>query len=79
MPTEAPDKVLDCQHMLCPMPILKVSKSIKEIEIGQTMLMLADDPGSKPDMETWSRRVGHDLLSVEQEGKVFRFLLRRTK
>ncbi len=79
MDAKAPDKVLDCLHMLCPLPILKVSKAIKEIEIGQTLLLIADDPGAKPDMETWARRTGQGMESFEQQGKEMRFLIRRTK
>ena len=79
MALETADKTLDCQHMLCPTPILKVSKAIKEVEVGQTLLMLADDPGAKSDMETWTRRMGHDMVGFEQEGKVMKFLVRRNK
>jgi TusA-related sulfurtransferase len=79
MALEMADKTLDCQHMLCPMPILKISKAIKEVEVGQMLLMLADDPGAKPDMETWTRRMGHDLVGFEQDGRLMRFLVRRKK
>lgn len=79
MALETADKTLDCLHMLCPMPIVKVAKAIKEIEVGQTLLMLADDPGARPDMDTWTRRMGHTLVGFEQEGKTMRFLIRRGK
>ena len=79
MATDTADATLDTQHMLCPMPIVKVAKAIKEIEVGQTLLMLADDPGAKPDMETWTRRMGHTMVSFEQEGKLMKFLVRREK
>ncbi len=73
------DRTLDCLHMLCPMPIVKVSKAIKEVEVGQTLLMLADDPGAKPDMDTWTRRMGHTMVDFEQDGKLMKFLIRREK
>lgn len=79
MALEQADKTLNCLNQLCPMPIVNISKAIKEIEVGQTLLMLADDPGAKPDMETWSRRMGHELVAFEQEGKVMKFLVRRMK
>ena len=79
MALEAADQTLDCLHMLCPMPIVKVSRAIKEIEVGQTLLMMADDPGAKPDMETWTRRMGHELVGFEQDGKLMKFLVRRGK
>lgn len=71
------DKTLDCTGLLCPVPIIKISKAIKEVQPGQTILMLATDPGSKPDMEAWQRRTGNSLLQVEQEGKLYKFLVRR--
>jgi len=79
MAIDTADKTLDCLHMLCPTPILKISKAIKEVEVGQTVLLLADDPGAKPDMETWTRRLGHEMVEFDQEGKVMRFLVRRNK
>ena len=78
MAIEGADKTLDCLHMMCPMPSVKVSKAIKEVEVGQTLLLIADDPGATPDIQTWSRRMGHELVATEQEGKVLRFLIRRT-
>ncbi|MHB1526681.1 MAG: sulfurtransferase TusA family protein [Candidatus Dormibacteria bacterium] len=78
MAIDAADKTLDCLHMMCPMPIVKVSKAIKEVEVGQTLLLIADDPGATPDIQTWARRTGHELVTTEQDGKVQRFLIRRT-
>lgn len=71
------DKTLDCTGLLCPVPIIKISKAIKEVEPGQTILMLATDPGSKPDIEAWQRKTGNELLQTEQDGKVYKFLIRR--
>jgi hypothetical protein len=31
------DQVLDCSGMLCPMPVVKTSKAIKGMEIGQIL------------------------------------------
>jgi len=52
------DQVLDCSGMLCPMPVVKTSKTIKAMEIGQVLKMVATDPGAPPDMEAWSRQTG---------------------
>jgi TusA-related sulfurtransferase len=61
------------------MPIVKVSKDIKEIEVGQVLEMLADDPGSKPDMEAWVKQTGHEMVDTQEEGGVFKFYVRRNK
>jgi TusA-related sulfurtransferase len=47
------------------------------MESGQTLLMLADDPGSDPDMHAWCDETGHELLHMERDGRVYRFWIRR--
>lgn len=72
-----PDKTVDYKGLFCPMPIVKVSKAIKEIEVGQVLEMLADDPGSKADMLAWTKSTGHELVSMVEDDGVFKFYVRR--
>lgn len=71
------DKILDCSGMLCPMPIVKVSKAIKELQSGQVLKMVATDPGAPPDMEAWSRQTGNELLRSTSENGKFVFFLKK--
>ncbi len=73
------DKVLDCIGLLCPMPVVKTSKAIKEIEIGQVLKMTADDPGAPPDMVAWAKQTKNDLIAQNTEGGVFEFWFRRNR
>ena len=73
------DQVLDCSGMLCPMPVVKASKAIKTLEVGQVLKMVATDPGAPPDMEAWSRQTGNELLRSTQEAGKFVFYIRRLK
>ncbi|MBI3363091.1 MAG: sulfurtransferase TusA family protein [Chloroflexi bacterium] len=73
------DKELDCSGMLCPVPVIKTSKAIKEIEIGQVLKMVSTDPGAPPDMEAWARQTGNELLDSHQESGKFVFYFRRKK
>jgi tRNA 2-thiouridine synthesizing protein A len=72
-----PDQTLDCKGMLCPLPIVKVAKAIKEIDAGQTLLLLATDPGSQPDMAAWAKRTTNPIVHQDTEGDVFRFWIQR--
>jgi len=74
-----PDKRLDCIGLFCPMPVLKVREALTAMTVGQVLEMLADDPASEADIKSWSTRTGHLLLSVDKDGTVFRFLVRKTK
>ncbi len=73
----AADQTLDCKGMLCPLPIVKVAKAIKEMEVGQTLLLLATDPGSQPDMAAWSKRTKNPVVHQDKDGKLFRFWIQR--
>lgn len=71
------DRTLDCKGLLCPMPIVKLAKVIKEMGPGQVLLMEATDPGSVPDVQAWSRNTGHPLIAHEREGNVMRFWIQK--
>lgn len=80
--TAAPNLTLDTKGDLCPVPVVKTSKAIKQIDVGQVLEVLATDPGSMPDLAAWSKMTGHTLLASEEQAgtpKVFRFLIQRTK
>lgn len=75
-------KTLDTKGMLCPKPVIETSKAIKEVPVGQVLEVLATDPGSRPDLEAWSKMTGHRILAIaEEEGppKVFRFTIQRMR
>lgn len=76
-PVINPDKKIDCTGLFCPLPIVKTREAIGGMAAGEVLEMLSDDPGSDPDMKSWSLRSGHDLLEVSREGGVFRFLVRK--
>lgn len=75
----ASDQVLDCTGLLCPIPVIKTSKAIKEIEMGQVLEMVATDPGAPPDMVAWAKQTGHELIDQTASDGTFRFWFRRTK
>jgi tRNA 2-thiouridine synthesizing protein A len=74
-----PDKNLDCTGLLCPMPVVKTRKTIKDMQVGQVLEMIATDPGAIPDMEAWAKQTQHELLLAQKEdGGKFRFLIKIT-
>jgi tRNA 2-thiouridine synthesizing protein A len=73
------DQKLDCVGLFCPMPILKTRDALKAMVVGQLLEMTSDDPASEADMKSWTARTGHDLLEIEKNGAVFRFVVRKTR
>jgi tRNA 2-thiouridine synthesizing protein A len=73
------DLFLDCSGMACPMPILKTKKAIDTLKTGQVLKMVATDPGSKPDVDAWSKKTGNEVLSSEENNGKFVFFIKKTK
>ncbi len=71
-------KKLDCSGLLCPMPVVKTFKTIKELQVGDILEMISTDPGSMPDMKAWANQTHHELLEAVDEWGKFRFLIRKT-
>lgn len=73
------DRKLDCIGLFCPMPILKTRDALKAMMVGQVLEMSSDDPASEADMKSWTARTGHELLEIEKNGAVYRFVVRKTR
>jgi len=71
------DRIVDARGLNCPLPILRTRKALKEINIGETLEVLATDPGSMSDFEAFARQTGDELVSAERLDTHFRYVLRR--
>ena len=71
------DVLLDCSGLLCPMPIVKTTKAMKELQSGQILKMISTDAGSPPDIAAWSRQTVNELLLSTTEGNKFVFFLKK--
>ena len=74
-----PDHTLDCKGLSCPMPILKLAKEIKNIEVGQVLELPGTDPGSKTDVPKWCEKTGNEFLEAIEESGVYKYYIRRVK
>ena len=71
------DRELDASGLNCPLPILRARKALSDMTAGQTLLIIATDPGSVKDFEAFSRQTGNQLLSSGEDGGKFRFVLKK--
>ena len=68
---------LDCKGLACPLPVIKLSKTIKAAAPGAVIELLATDPGAVADLEAFERRTGHRVLEWSQSNGIYRFLVQR--
>jgi tRNA 2-thiouridine synthesizing protein A len=70
---------LDLKGLVCPIPIVKISQAIKNVQVGEAIEAFATDPSVLGDIPVWSKTTGNELVKMEREGKIFRFVIRRLK
>ncbi|WP_199521316.1 sulfurtransferase TusA family protein [Jiangella anatolica] len=66
--------VLDCRGQRCPLPIIELAKRIGDVEVGQTVTVLADDPAAASDVPAWCRMRGHEYLGADGDAYAVRRL-----
>ncbi len=71
------DKELDARGMVCPLPILRTKQSLAGMTGGQTLKIVATDPGSVIDFQVFAEQTGNELLSMSKTDKEFIFFLKK--
>jgi tRNA 2-thiouridine synthesizing protein A len=71
------DKDLDVRDLNCPLPILRAKKALSELASGQVLRVLATDPGSVKDFQTFSKQTGNPLVSHAEADSVFTFFVKK--
>ena len=73
------DETLDCMGLYCPMPIVKTAQKIKQLQKGQVLEIVADDPGIKQDIPAWSKTTGNEYLGLEEADGEIKVYVRKTQ
>jgi tRNA 2-thiouridine synthesizing protein A len=61
------------------MPVVKIAQAMKQVQVGDLVEAVATDPGVMADIPAWTRSTGNELVSLEKQDKVFKFIVRRVK
>ncbi|MEA9389866.1 sulfurtransferase TusA [Acerihabitans sp. TG2] len=76
-PFAAADLTLDAQGLRCPEPVMMVRKTVRQMETGQTLLIIADDPATTRDIPGFCRYMQHTLVAQVTEQLPYRYLVRK--
>ncbi len=69
-------QTLDTSGLNCPLPILKTKKALKGMAAGETLELLATDPGSVADIAAFCNQTGNDLVESGEEAGTYRFVIK---
>jgi tRNA 2-thiouridine synthesizing protein A len=71
------DRTLDCRGLLCPMPIVKTGRAIRDLRPGQVLKVVTTDRGAIADMPAFVEDTGNSLLEWHQDGPNLVFYIRK--
>ena len=72
-----PDDTVDCEGMLCPLPVLRARKRLLQMAEGTVLCVRATDAMAAIDLPHFCAEAGHDLLETQPEGTVQNYFIRR--
>ncbi len=73
------DETLDCKGLICPRPLFETLKRLKRMEVGRTIEVVGDYPFSKGEITDAMEKVGQEVVSVSEDGGVWRIVIRKMK
>lgn len=76
-PFESADYQLDTLGLRCPEPVMMVRLKIREMQIGETITVTADDHSTTRDIPSFCRFMEHELVALETAVSPYQYLLRK--
>ncbi|MCZ4338425.1 sulfurtransferase TusA [Shewanella colwelliana] len=73
----------DAQHQLdalglrCPEPVMMVRKSVRKMQEGETLLIIADDPATTRDIPSFCEFMDHTLIASQTDATPYQYLIKK--
>ena len=71
------DLVLDAKGLLCPLPVLRAQKVLRDMPNGGLLEVFATDPGAPSDFEDFCRVTASRLVESDKADGVYRFVIQK--
>ncbi|GHE96347.1 sulfurtransferase TusA [Thalassotalea profundi] len=68
---------LDTLSLRCPEPVMLIRKKIREISIGDLLLVIADDPATTRDVPSFCQFMDHILVASQTDTKPYQYLIQK--
>jgi TusA-related sulfurtransferase len=73
------DRKIDCLGLYCPEPVFRTRLELDEMQVGETLEVLADDPAAESDIQSLVKHLEQEIVSSKKEGNTTRILIRKVK
>ncbi len=77
--SESTEKKLDATGLFCPEPVFRTKIEVERMQVGEIIIVSADDPAAEDDISRWVNRSGHELLDMSKTGETITFKIKKVK
>ncbi len=70
-------KELNALGLRCPEPVMMVRKTIRHMQQGEILLIVADDPATMRDIPSFCQFMDHQLLKSQTQELPFRYWVKK--
>jgi tRNA 2-thiouridine synthesizing protein A len=77
--TDSIDRKLDTLGLFCPEPVFRTRLALDDMEIGQTLEVVADDPAAESDIQSLVKYLEQELVNSSREDGKIRILIKKIK
>lgn len=68
---------LDTLGLRCPEPVMMLRKTVRKMQEGELLRVIADDPATTRDIPSFCRFMDHTLVEAEIEKAPYHYLIRK--
>jgi tRNA 2-thiouridine synthesizing protein A len=72
------DHVLNAIGLRCPEPVMMVRKHIRNMHLGETLLIECDDPSTTRDIPSFCRYMEHKLIAKQTDTLPFLYIIEKS-
>ena len=70
-------QTLDALGLRCPEPVMMTRLAIRKMAVGDTLLIIADDPATTRDIPSFCRFMDHELMASDTTELPYRYLVKK--
>lgn len=71
------NKTLDALGLRCPEPVMLVRKTIRHMQDGEILLIIADDPATTRDIPSFCQFMDHQLIHSQTKQIPFQYWVKK--
>ena len=72
------DQTLDALGLRCPEPVMMVRLQLRKMQVGETLLIIADDPATTRDIPAFCRFMDHELVGSDTTELPYRYVVKKS-